>query len=293
MKIWLALPFLSGPEVLDLAQRAQAHGVHGVALSDHVGVPARIESVYPYTGQPGRLAARTEFPDPLILAAALGQQLPAPLRFMTNALIVPLRHPLDLARQAATAAVLTGGRLDLGVGAGWMREEFEALGIGFARRGQATDETLTVLRRLWTGEFIEHRGSSYAFEPIALHPVPPQPIPILVGGLSPRAIERAAALGDGWLGLGLRLDELGDVLSLLMRARRQGPRAETGFEIRTSLAGRVDEDSACRAAELGVDGLVVELWQLASSGTARADATLDRVGGRLGRVVAAADSVRA
>lgn len=270
MKVWLSLPFLPVPRLVELAAVAEGLGVHGVALPEHVCVPVQVESDYPYTGRRAVLPVETELPDPIVLATGLGASTTR-LRFMTHVLLVPLRHPVLLAKDVATAAALTGGRLDLGVGVGWLREEFDALGIPFRRRGSRMDEALPLLRRLWTGEPVGHQGEHFAFEPVAVRPVPPAPVPLLVGGQSEAALRRAARLGDGWVGVNPTIDELSHLLQQLGDERRAAGREAEPFEVRTGVKGRLDVDVIGRLRRLRVDGLIVTPWQLLPRATAPDD----------------------
>jgi probable F420-dependent oxidoreductase len=239
--------------------------VDGLAVSEHVGIPKTLSSDYPYTGVKAILPTSTEFPDPLSLIAALAASTTR-LRFMTHILIAPLRHPILLAKEVATVAAVSGGRLDLGVGIGWMKEEFQALGIPFATRSSRLDEMLPLLGRLWTGEPIEHSGSHFRFEPFTVNPKPPSPVPILVGGHSAAAIHRAARLGDGWVGINPPMSELKSILEQLRLHRDTlGVRRPT-FETRSGIKGRLDRESIESLRRLGLNALVVLPWQLVPKG---------------------------
>ncbi|HVW31430.1 MAG TPA: TIGR03619 family F420-dependent LLM class oxidoreductase, partial [Acidimicrobiia bacterium] len=221
MDVWLSLPFLPAEDLRRLTVAAEAAGVTGLALSDHVCVPAAFESPYPYAapGKPAALPPGTEMPDPLITVAALAGLAPR-LRFMTAVLVAPLRHPVALAKQVATTAAMTGNRFDLGVGAGWLREEFEALGFHtFKVRGRVLDEMLPLLRELWTGEPVAHTGDHFTFEAVAVNPAPVRPVPILIGGHSDAALARCARFGDGWVGVSPGVDELESIGRRLAAAR--------------------------------------------------------------------------
>jgi probable F420-dependent oxidoreductase len=287
MKIWLALPYLPTGQVIEVASAAEEAGAEGVALSDHACVPADPVSAYPYSGKRATFPDTAVFPDPLVLIGGLAIAAKR-LRLMTNVLLVPLYQPVLLARQVATAAGLAPGRLDLGVGVGWMREEFDAVGMPFERRGARLDESLAALRKLWTGEFVEHHGDEVSFPPLAVRPAAPGRLPVLVGGRSPAALRRAARIGDGWLGVSMPLGELPGVIRQLSRERLLARSADRPFEVRTGLQGRVGPEVVEQAAALGVNAVVVELWQLAPPGTAAAGVTLDAVAPALRDLIAAA-----
>jgi probable F420-dependent oxidoreductase len=261
VKLWLVLPFLPTARLAELAVLAEQVGFEGVAIGDHVCVPDDLSSVYPYSGRVAELPIDTEFPAPFVLAAGLGA-VTSTLRFMTYVYLVPLRHPILLARDVATAAALTGGRIDFGAGVGWMEEEFRALGVPFHRRGALMDESLPLLRRFWNGEVVEHEGHGYSFPAVAMRPAPPAPMKVFVGGYSAAAVRRAATLGDGWVAVNPTLDELAVLLTQIERARQSAGRGHEPFEVRTGLRGELRDDRIRAVRDLGVDALFVMPWQL-------------------------------
>src|SRR5439155_1740265 len=153
-----------------------------------------LSTPYPYTpdGSPP-FTPGTPWPDPWVLIGAMAA-VTTRLRFMTNVYVAPARNPFLVAKQVGTAAVLSGDRVALGVGAGWMREEFEQLGQPFGDRGRRLDEMIEVVRALWRGGMVEHHGEHYDFHRLQMSPVPAAPVPIYCGGQSRRAIERASRL---------------------------------------------------------------------------------------------------
>ena len=193
--------------VRGLAETAEGLGFGSLWVSDHVVVPERIESPYPYSPD-GRFALGPTGPyfEPLSTLCYLAG-VTERIRLGTHVLILPYRNPLVAAKEIATLDVLSNGRVDLGVGVGWMREEFEALGHGyFDRRGAVTDEQIRVMKALWTEDVTSFDGEFYRFDRLGAHPHPrqrPHP-PIWVGGHTRPAIRRAARLGDGWLPIGAR-----------------------------------------------------------------------------------------
>jgi len=188
-----------GDSSIELCQRAAALGFDSVWGGEHVIVPARIDSPYPYSpdGQmPGE--PDSQIPDPLIWLAYVAAAVPT-VRLGTCILILPERNPIVLAKELATLDHLTGGRVELGIGVGWMREEFDTLGIPWERRGARTDEYLAAMRALWAGPAAEFHGEFVDFPPVTCSPRPPRgAIPIMVGGDTPAAIRRAAQHGDGY-----------------------------------------------------------------------------------------------
>lgn len=263
MKIWLSLPFLSSTDLCAVTIAAEDAGIAGLALSDHVCVPLSHASRYPYgSGGPVRLPAEVEHPDPLVAISALAAVTSA-VRFMTSVLIAPLRHPIALAKATATAASMSGGRLDLGVGVGWLREEFEVLGLDhFDERGRVTDEMLPLLRRLWSGEAVGHRGRYFSFEEVAINPRPPGDVPIFIGGHSAPALRRCARFGDGWVGVNPTVEQLREILESLRRARQAAGTEDRPLEIRTGIKGTLSAERVAAVRALGVDALIVAPWQI-------------------------------
>jgi probable F420-dependent oxidoreductase len=185
-----------GPMAAELEQA----GFDSLWVSDHVVLPAAIESRYPFAAD-GKATWPSDTPylDAMIALMAIAAATRR-ARIGTAVLVLPLRQPVVLAKQAASIDVLSGGRLELGVGTGWLAEEFAALGVPFASRGERLTEWIEILRAVWTGEPAPVAGRHYTL-PAGLHsgPVPPHPIPLLIGGHSAAARARVAARGDGWL----------------------------------------------------------------------------------------------
>ena len=194
--------------MLKIALKADALRYASVSVTDHVVLPvSAARSVYPYapTGQfPG--GARQDYLDPLAMLGFLARATTR-VRLGTSVLVVPYRHPLVVAKTLATVDVLSGGRVILGAGVGWLREEFEALGAPpFEERGAVTDEYLRVMRLAWTTDPVTFSGRHCRIDPVHALPKPAQRggIPVWIGGHTPAALRRAATLGDGWHPIGLR-----------------------------------------------------------------------------------------
>ncbi|MFB8777926.1 TIGR03619 family F420-dependent LLM class oxidoreductase [Streptomyces broussonetiae] len=202
----------AGPaDLVAVARAADRAGFAYVGSCDHVAVPRRLAP-----------AMSTVWYDPVATLAHLAA-VTERVRLLSHVAVVGLRHPLLTAKQYATLDHLSSGRLILGVGAGHVREEFEALGVDFRRRGAVLDETLDALRAaLGPEQFPEHHGKLYDFEGLGQLPRPAQPrVPLWVGGSSPAAVRRAALKGDGWLPQGDPRDRLPDQIARLTRLREE------------------------------------------------------------------------
>ena len=184
-----------------IVETAEAAGLESAWTFEHVVMPTAYASAYPYHPK-GKmfLPSDTAFVDPLVaIAHAIGKT--RRLRFGTGINILPQANPLLVAKQVACLDYLSGGRMMLGVGAGWLREEFEALGAPFAQRGKRMDDAMRALRAAWNGGGeVTYRSEFIDWSGFALSPQPVQAggVPLIVGGTSPAAIRRAATLGDGW-----------------------------------------------------------------------------------------------
>jgi probable F420-dependent oxidoreductase len=219
---------LSAPENLArIAFEGERMGYHYATISDHVVIPRDIEARYPYsdTGEfPGR--SRGDRHEQLTAVAFIAGKTTR-LRLVTSVTVVPHRPAVLQAKMLATIDVLSNGRLTFGIGAGWMREEFEALGVPpFAERGAVTDEYLMACRELWTSDNPRYEGKYVKFADVLFEPKPvqkPHP-PIWVGGESGPALRRTARLGDGWYPIGTnprhRLDSMKRFAAGVERLRR-------------------------------------------------------------------------
>jgi len=207
--------------ILELAALAEASGLESLWVADHVIFPVTLTSRYPYSATGAFPIDMTREPllEPL---ATMGVLVGATQRVKigTAVLVMPYRHPVLLARMLVTLDVLSGGRMILGAGVGWLAEEFAALGAcPFAARGRVTDECIEIVKRLCQGGEVTFQGEHYHLEPVVSSPGSvqrPHP-PILIGGTSNAALRRAARLGDGWVSTGLRPEHLRARLSTLAK----------------------------------------------------------------------------
>lgn len=256
MKFWQSLSFTEPDQLVDLARICEELGFEGVVLSDHLFFPEQVDSAYPYSpdGAPA-FTPDTPFPDPMVTAAALASATDR-LRIALLVYILPLRHPFEVAKAAATVALLSGNRFALGAGAGWMKEEFDALGVDFHTRGKRFNEMIEVLRLLWRGGMQEHHGRFFDFAPMQMSPAPSAPVPIYIGGKSKAALRRAAGLGDGWVGAGESAEEAAAILDELRALRAESSRGGQPFEAIVPLTGAPDAALLRDLEARGMTGVV-------------------------------------
>jgi len=192
-----------------LARLAEAAGFDSVLAVDHVVFPDNYTSTYPYSAT-GRLPVGRSgaFPDPLIWIA-YAAAVTTRLRFLTGVIILPLRNPLVLAKQVATLDYMSNGRFELGIGVGWLKEEFQAMGVPFERRGKRADEYIAAMKTLWAEDGASFAGEFVNFGDATCNPKPAGRVPIIVGGHSEAAARRAGRLGDGFFpSVGAQIDTL-------------------------------------------------------------------------------------
>ena len=277
MKFSTVLAFADPAELAPLTRAAEAAGFAAVGLSDHVIHPRELKTPYPYTpdGKP-RWEPFTPWPDPWVTAGWLAAQTER-IRFYTTIFVLPMRNPLLVAKALATAAVLSHDRMVLGIGVGWMREEFTLLEQTFERRGARADEMIAVLRKLWAGGWVEHQGEFYAFDALEMSPVPRREIPIWSGGFSRPALRRAATLCDGWISDLHTTAELEGHLAALRELRADSPRAGRPFEAVVSCMDAVTLDQFRHLESIGVTQVATQPWMLYAGPKASLQQKLDGI----------------
>lgn len=230
MKFGLSIAFSEPEDYSALAQAAEANGFDAVSLADHLIYPKAFSVPYPYTpdGVP-RFSEMDHFPDPWIAITAMAA-VTSTLNFYTNVFVLPTRNPVHVAKILATSSVFCQGRIGLGIGMGWMPEEFAAGGEDFKRRGKRADEMIEVMKKLWTGDMVEHQGEFYQFEPVRMLPTPKAYIPVYVGGFSKPALRRAAH-NDGWIADLHTLAELEALIDQLAVHRQDAGSLDKDFQI--------------------------------------------------------------
>ena len=257
---------VSGEEAASLARAAEEAGFESLWTVEHVVVPRGYRSTYPYSSR-GRMAGGAEdFPitDPLVWLAYVAA-VTSTIRLATGILILPQRNPVILAKEVATLDVLSGGRVTLGVGLGWLEEEYRALGVPFADRGARAEEYVAAMRTLWTEELASYEGEFVSFTEVYCRPLPVQrPVPVVLGGHSPRAARRAGRIGDGYFPASADSARLPELAAVARRAAEGAGRDPAALEItmgarpsRQQVAGLVDAgvDRVLVPAYLGVEGL--------------------------------------
>ena len=258
MKFGLALFGVSPRFYAAIARSAEENGFESVWMPEHLVLPTEIPPTYPYsdTGYPP-ISPDTPLYDPWVVLGYVAHATES-IRLATNVFVLPLRHPLAVARSVVTVDRLSNGRVTLGVGVGWLEDEFVAMGQSFRDRGKRTDEMIPLLRRLWTDDVIEEHTAHFDFGPVKFQPKPRQHlIPIEVGGTTPAALRRAGRLGDGWIETGSEtLDAARDKLDTVLAARREAGREQLPFEV--SFSGRLghDLDGTRRCEDAGATRII-------------------------------------
>ncbi|MFN8628514.1 MAG: TIGR03619 family F420-dependent LLM class oxidoreductase [Candidatus Binatia bacterium] len=218
MRFWQGMGYTALDELESVARHAEKLGFYGVTLGDHL-VTANTQVDRYNLSEDGKTPWEDDapWPDPMVVFASLAPRTTT-LQFMTTVYILPVRDAFTAAKAIGTAAVMTGGRLHLGVGVGWQQLEFRLTGQPFERRGSRVDEQLEVLRKLWTGTQVEHGGTFYGFPRVRMLPAPAARIPIYIGGVSDAAFRRAAR-HDGWEGAVYPWKDIEDKVKRVQAAR--------------------------------------------------------------------------
>lgn len=262
MKFGIIAPYQMGPVesgeyASAFAQCVEEAGLESIWVVEHVVMCEDVASKYPYDPS-GRspFGVDTVQPDPLIWLAWVASATRT-LRLGTAILILPQHNPVILAKTLASLDRLSGGRMLLGIGVGWVREEADAVGTEFRNRGRRTDEYIEVMRTLWREPVASFDGEFVKFDRVASLPHPAQPggVPILVGGHSEAAARRAGRFGDGFYPLGVAPGDLGALRAVMQTAARESGRDPAAIDLTTS--GPPTRKAAQRLADAGVDRMVV------------------------------------
>ena len=250
-------PFGLPDNAIAMAESAEEFGIESLWTVEHVVVPKGYESPYPYspTGKmPG--PEDSPIPDPLVWLAFLAARTTT-VRLCTGVLILPQRNPLVLAKEVATLDQLSKGRVSLGIGVGWLAEEFAALGFPFAERAARTDEIIEAMRAAWSQNPASHHGKFHDFTDVHVLPQPVQPggVPIVVGGHTAAAARRAGRLGDGFFPAQGGIDELPGLLDVMQKEAADHGRDASAIEVTAGYT--FNPDDVKRFEDLGVTRLVI------------------------------------
>ncbi len=259
MQFWSGTAFMASAQALVVATLLDEYGYDGVICADHLIYPRVLQSRYPTGAERPPWPPETAWPDSWILIGAMAA-MTRRLRFSNAVYVAPARPLLEVAKQVATASVISGGRVSLAVGAGWMREEFELLGQDFGNRGKRLDEMIPALRALWQDGWVSWSGRYYEVPELMLEPHPLTPVPILCGGESEVALRRAARLCDGWVGTAYVWDDAVRYMQKLTALRREYGRDGEPFEIMLALLEPPSVDLYRRAEDLGITAVMCAPW---------------------------------
>ena len=250
------------------ARHLEACGFESIVAVEHTVLATRYDSVYPYDAS-GRVELESDcpVPDPLDLLSFLAGHTER-LVLATGVLVLPNHHPVVLAKRAATVDVLSGGRLRLCVGVGWLKEEIEACGTDFASRGRRADEQLAVLRALWDRQpdGVTHHGEFFGFDHVVCSPKPVagRHLPVHIGGHSKAAARRAGRLGDGFQPLGVAGAQLEELLVLMRDEATAAGRDPADIELTLGHSvSKIDAERVQRLAGQGADRVVLAMPPIA------------------------------
>lgn len=280
MKLGLAFantgPFAEADGVAQMAVAAEQAGVESVWTVEHVIWPSSYDSEYPYSPSGKMPGDKTSpIPDPLVWLAFAAAHT-SELRIGTGIVILPERNPLVFAKEVATLDRLSKGRLELGIGVGWLEEEFDALGVAWPRRGARTDEYVHAMRALWADDDASYEGEFVSFDSVSSNPKPHAgTVPIVVGGHSPAAAERAGRLGDGFFPGKGSIAELTQMIDIVRQTAAEHDRDADAIEITAAHPGLFGDDPVAAAQELasiGVSRTIAPAFMLLGSAGVEAKA---------------------
>jgi probable F420-dependent oxidoreductase len=260
LKMAVSLGALNPNIWAEVTEEADRLGFDSVWLPEHLVLPVEM-SGSPHAGQdhppiPPDIPVFDAFTYLAFLAGRTSR-----IRFGTQVYNIGLRHPFITARAVATLDIVSGGRLDFGIGASWLEAEWRAMGLDFRSRGRRVDETLTVCQLLWNESVIEHHGEFFNFDKVMFEPKPVQrPCPpIIVGGDSPAALRRTAQFGDGWIPMNHTLEQIPASVARLAELRESFGRPG---RTEVTLGGQVDSLADVeRYVDAGVDRVIVRPWR--------------------------------
>lgn len=287
MKFFQNVAFSETDQLIEVAKIAEELGFFGLATADHLITPETINSTYPYA--PDGKAwwdPNTHFPETWSMYSVLAQHT-TNLHFMPTIYIVPMRDPFTLAKSISTAAYFSDNRVILGLGVGWMAEEFELTGQSWTNRGKRTDEMLEVMAKLMAGGMVEYHGTYYDFPPMQMAPAATKPVPVWVGGHTDPALRRAAR-NDGWIGVNYDFDEIVPLIAKVNEERKRAGTDHKPFDIFATLNEVPNADTVKRLRDIGVTAYNNPPWLfngIVTSDLATKRATLEEFAEKLIRPI--------
>lgn len=271
----------TGGDVIEIARAAEAAGFESIWTYEHVIVPVEYTSRHPYSAS-GKMDVLpdTNMLDPLISLSCIAAATQH-IRIGTGVNILPQCNPLLLAKQAATLDFVSNGRLMLGLGIGWLEEEYEAMGVPFSNRGSRADDYLEAMRKVWSGEVVEHESEFLSWHGFKSWPTPVQdPLPVCVGGAKGQALRRVAKYAQGWYAPNVDIIELERLVAAMKDACREYQRDPAEIEVSTTCSALADSTLIDRYAEIGIDRLIIPTAALAEPGANMTD-RIKRLGDQL------------
>lgn len=270
-----------------LAIEAERAGFHSFTVPESLCYPKLSDSKYPYTAEGDRRFLEDKpFIEPFVLMAALGA-VTERLRFTTFVVKLPMRHPVLVAKQATSLAVMTENRFGFGVGLSPWPDDFRVMNVPWEGRGKRMDEMIEIIRGLAKGAFFEFHGEHFDLEPVKICPVPTRPIPILIGGHADAALRRAARVGDGFMHAGGgKAQDLDGQLAKLAAFRREYGREREPFEIHVISMDAYTTDGIKRLEDKGVTDVIVGFRNAYETDTMPLQQKIDAIRGYADRVIA-------
>lgn len=260
MQFTIAVAMTDPTHYTALARTAEESGFSQIALPDSSFWSEQASDAYPYTADGGRMwTESTPFVEPFMAVAAMAA-VTERIRFCTHVIKVGVRNPLLLAKQVATAAVLSGDRFTFGAGVGWLKEEFEWCGQAYEGRGKRVDESLDAIQQVLTGDWTSYDGEQVRFGRLRMPPAPQRKVPVYIGGHTPVALRRTVRFGDGWTSAMIGFDDFCHVHTELTGMLRTAGRPTNDFTFQVASADRYGLDGYKELEAAGATDIVTVPW---------------------------------